>query len=292
MSKPPYSPLALAAALLLILLLPGCSAMRLAYNTADFFIERYADDYLGLHGGQMQQWTPTLEAALARHREQELPYLAAFFDRAQRDARTGFTPADMDCLMDDFEVIYRRHFRLAAETAAPLLAELDRGQIDALERTFREEAREDAEDNRPENASRRAHKRAKRYEENLHWWIGDLTERQRVIVRKVTAGMPDTAGWYRYRDAKRRELIVLLRQGASEQRIERFLTDWLVDYEDVPASLERTQRELRQSFSDLVVQLDKTLTEGQRRRLIDRLTRLRGDFMALQHGARMAPLGC
>jgi hypothetical protein len=101
-----------------LLLLSGCSSMRLAYNTADFFIGRYADDYLGLDGSQMERWSPTLDAALARHREQELPYLAAFFNSAQNEARKGFTEAGVGCLLDQFEVIYRRHFTLAAETAA------------------------------------------------------------------------------------------------------------------------------------------------------------------------------
>lgn len=275
-----------------LLLLSGCSGMRIAYNSADFLLERYADDYLGLDGRQMERWSPTLDAALAQHRDEELPYLAAFFDSAQNDARKGFRTADVDCLLDQFEVIYRRHFRLAAETAAPLLAALDEQQIDALERTFREEAREDAEDNTPEQAAKRKRKRAERYEDNMQWWIGDLTEQQRAIVREVTAAMPETGGWYAYRDAKRRELVALLRQRASAERIERFLNDWLVDYRDMPAALARARTDMRGGFTALLVRLDATLDADQRRKLIERLTRLRADFMALQRNARMAPSGC
>lgn len=275
-----------------VLLLSGCSGMRLAYNSADFLIERYADDYLGLDGSQMASWSPTLDVALAQHREQELPFLAAFFDSAQNDARKGFNNADVNCLLDQFEVIYRRHFTLAAEAAAPLLATLDKQQIDALERTFREEAREDADDNAPENAPKRERKRAERYEDNMQWWVGKLTDQQRAIVRDVTASMPETNTWYAYRDAKRRELIALLRGQASAQRIEDFLYDWLVEYRDMPATLERAQTDMRRGFTDLLVRLDATWNPGQRRKLIGRLTRLRGDFMALQRQARMAPVGC
>jgi hypothetical protein len=275
-----------------LFLLSGCSGVRLAYNSADFLIERYADDYLGLDGSQMANWSPTLDVALAKHRDQELPYLAAFFDSAQNDARKGFNDADVDCLLNQFEVIYRRHFTLAAEAAAPLLAALDKQQIDALERTFREEAREDAEDNAPDRVERRKRKRAERYEKSMRWWIGDLTDQQRAIVRDVTASMPGTVNWYAYRDAKRRALIALLRGQASAQRIERFLYDWLVEYRDMPATLERARSDMRTGFTDLLVRLDATLDAGQRRKLIDRLTRLRGDFMALQKQARMAPVGC
>jgi uncharacterized membrane-anchored protein YhcB (DUF1043 family) len=271
--------------------LGGCSSMRLAYNTSDFFIERYADDYLHLDSEQMERWSPTLDAALAQHRQDELPYLAAFFDSAQNDARKGFTQADMACLLDQFEVIYRRHFTLAAATAAPLLAELDRAQINAMERTFREEAREDAEDAaRPLSA--RVNKRVKRYRKSMQWWIGDLTDPQRQVVRDVVGKMPETGPWYRYRDQKRRELIRLLRDGASAQRIERFLIDWVVDYKDMPAPLDRARQDLRQGIADLFVGLDKTLSDAQRRKLIDRLTGLRQDFMSLQRKPRMAPVGC
>jgi hypothetical protein len=282
----------LLAAALTAMLLVGCSGVRLAYNTADFFIERYADDYLGLDGAQMEDWSPVLDAALRQHRQQELPYLAAFFDSAQNDARKGFTRADVYCLMDQFEVIYERHFRLAAATAAPLLAELESAQVAGLERKFRNEAREDAAENAPENTARRQRKRAERYEKNLSWWIGDLSTQQRAIVAEITADMPETRTWYRYRDDKRRELVALLRRGASSERIERFLVAWLVDYSDIPASLRSSRDRLRQGLADLVVRLDATLSDEQRRNLIDRLTRLRGDFMALQTRARMAPVGC
>jgi len=290
-AKPACKPLLLVV--VVTLLLAGCSRMRIAYNSADFFIERYADDYLSLDSAQMERWTPTLEAALARHRAQELPYLATFFDSAQRDARKGFRHADTVCLMDQFEVIYRRHFTLAADAAAPLLAELDKQQIDALERTFRKEARDDAADNDRQSVEHRLRKRAKRYEENMQWWIGDLTDAQRAIVGQVTRSIPDTAkDWYQYRDGKRRELIKLLRAGASEQRIQAFLTDWLVHYSDLPSSLRRAQPELRRGVSDLLVRLDPTLDVAQRRHFIDRLTKLRDDFMALQKHPHMVPTGC
>ncbi|WP_462329665.1 DUF6279 family lipoprotein [Thiohalocapsa halophila] len=291
MTSPLVSLVRLLAAGAAALLLLGCSGMQIAYNTADFFIERYAEDYLGLDSAQMERWAPTLKSALAEHRQAELPYLAAFFDSAQNDARKGFTRADVRCLLDQLEVIYRRHFMLAAGTAAPLLADLDRSQIDALEARFREEAREDADDAaRPE--AQRVAKRVERYADNMRWWLGELDARQRGIVRDVVADLPESATWYSYRDRKRRELIALLRRGASPERIENFLTHWLVDYSDMPAALERGQIQLRSAMTDLIVRLDATFSDAQRRRLIDRLTSLRRDFLRLQRDPQMAPVAC
>jgi hypothetical protein len=281
------------ALLTAVLTLTGCSRVKLAYNTADFFIQGYVNDYLGLTPAQKARWTPTLDAALEQHRAEELPYLAAFFDSGLDQARRGFTDDGVNCLFDQFETLYRRHFRLAAEAAAPLLAQLDRKQVDELERSFREEALKDAAETGTEAADRRTRKRAKRYEKNMDWWIGEITSRQRGIVRDVARAVPDTApAWYDYRDRKRRELIALLRSSASEQRIESFLTGWIVDFRDMPSSLRQSRGAIRKAFAQLLLRLDPTFTPEQRARLVGRLTMLRDDFMTLQQSPRMAPRGC
>lgn len=282
-----------ALTLLVLLAASGCSRMRVAYNAADFFILREAADYLSLERTQKAAWTPTLQATLGRHRQDELPYLATFFDQLLAGARDGFTPAGLDCLLDQFEQLYQRNFRLAAEAAAPLLAALSPAQVDGLAQTFRQEAAEDAAGVGPEATATRLRKRAERYAENLDWWMGPLDSRQRGIVREITRRMPDTGpAWYRYRDAKREALIRLLREGADEQRIAAFLTAWVVDYQDLPAELGASRVALRQGFSGLLLELQPTLSTAQRDRFISRLSGLRDDFMALQPSPRKAPAGC
>ncbi len=280
-------------ATLLTLLTAGCSSVQLAYNTADFFIARYADEYLGLDGTQRRDWSPQLKAALERHRTDELPYLAAFFEQAARDARAGFTPANVDCLLDQFETLYQRHFRLAAASAAPLLANLSPAQIDALAKTFAEEHEDDAAEANAEDAARRARKRAERYVDNLRWWFGDLSSEQRGLVRDITRRIPDTApAWYDYRHAQRQALIALLRSNASTAAIERFLIQWLVDFQDLPGSLADAQPALRNAFADLLLRLQPTLSDEQRERFIGRLEGLQRDFMRLQQTPTLAPLRC
>lgn len=282
-----------AGLLLAALALGGCSAVRLAYNNADFFIEDYADEYLGLDRSQLRGWSPTLDAALGRHRTEELPYLAAFFETALAGARDGFSEAGVDCLLDQFERLYRRHARLAVEAAAPLLADLRAQQIDDLAAYFAERAREDQAEPGPEVAARRARKRAERYADNLRWWTGALDSRQRGIVRDVTRRMPDTApAWYAYRAAKREELIAVLRSDPSAARIEDFLVDWLVEFSDLPPALAAARPELRAAIAQLLLRLQPTFSEAQRERLIRRLQQLRDDFLKLQGRPRMAPVAC
>ena len=84
----------------LVLTMAACSTVRIAYYGADFFIHQYADDYLGLDQDLLATWKPHLEAALARHKAEELPYLARFFDNALKGAEQGFDGAKVACLQD------------------------------------------------------------------------------------------------------------------------------------------------------------------------------------------------
>lgn len=271
----------------------GCSRVSIAYNTADFFIERYAKDYLELNDRQINAWQPRLESTLARHRREDLPYLARFFDTAHAGAEKGFDAPRMKCIIDQFEGLYRRHLGVAVALAAPLLAELTRDQIRVLDRKFRREKAEDEADTDPPSAARRDRKRAERYQESMAWWLGPLSKEQERIVREQTAAMPDTASaWIAYRSAKRDRLIGLLERRAGETEIQRFLEAWLVEHRDLPPRLRTAKNRIGARISELFIRMDATFSAKQRAHFADRLATLRDDFMKLQRRPRMAKVEC
>lgn len=286
-----------AAAILILAFLAlataGCSRVSIAYNSADFFIERYAKDYLELDDPQIASWQPELEGALARHRREDLPHLARFFDTAHAGAVKGFDAQRMRCLIDQFEGLYRRHLGVAVDLAAPLLASLTPDQIRALGKKFREELAEDEVDTDPAGTARRDRKRAKRYQESMTWWLGPLSNEQKAIVQEQTAAMPDTAAaWIAYRSAKRERLIRLLEQRAGETEVHRFLEAWLVQHQDLPPGLRRAKDRIGTRISELFIRMDATFSPKQRAHFADRLATLRDDFMKLQRRPRMATVKC
>jgi len=276
---------------LTVVAVAGCSRVGIFYNTADFFIEQYADDYLSLDSDQTASWRPALRDALAQHRQEELPFLAAFFDDFYRSTREGFDASEVECLIGSFEDVYRRHLRLAIGVAAPLLSSVTPEQIRALEARFAKDNEEDrAEDAK---AERRKRKRAERWAESAEWWVGPLSETQQRIVREVTAAMPDTAAdWVAYRSAKQAGLIRLLGAKAGTAKIHRYLEDWLVHYRDLPPKLREARTEIRRQVVQLFVRLDGSFSAEQRAHFEDRLAGLRDDFMDLQKRPRMAAIKC
>jgi hypothetical protein len=255
--------------------------------------EDLRQDYLDLEQGQLQRWEPLLDSELARHRAEELPYLAAYFDRILTASEAGFDASTMACITGEFRDIYRRQAGVAVTLAAPLLAELTPAQIERLEERFRKEAAEDRAEIAQRSSTREKEKRARRYVKSIEDWTGPLSAEQQAIVTDVTGRMPDTqASLVEYRTGKRERLMALIRAKAPEPEIKRFLTAWLVDFDDLPSDLEQGGQRLGERIGELFVSLGKTLDANQRDRLNKRLRSLRDDFMKLQQQPRMAPMSC
>ncbi len=271
----------------------GCSRVTIVYNTADFVAKQYANDYLNLTDDQLARWEPRLAAELARHRSEELPHLAAFFDQLLKANRLGFDARNMTCLVTESRDLYRRQARVAVALAAPLLADLTSDQIDALERTFRKQAREDREDLAKRDLPWEKQKRTKRYLKAIEDWTGPLKTSQADIVAEITGRMPDSeAAVIEYRSRKREELLSLLRNRSDEARIKAFMTAWLVEFSDLPPTLEHDGDVIGERIAELFIRLGASLDERQRHRLDTRLRQLRNDLMKLQKQPRLAPMDC
>jgi hypothetical protein len=288
------SALVLTAALLVVVLgLSGCSRVRLAYGSADLLLASYADSYLGLDRDQRDRWEPELQRVLAVHRREELPYLAAFFDRALQASRTGFQTADTTCLVDSIRELYQRHARLAVTLAVPLLADLSPAQVRALKRRFARDLAEDEEDFKDGGRERELRRRAIRYARSIEEWTGPLGADQKALVEELTRSMPDSReAVLAYRTRKRAELVALLESDATAARLEDFMTAWLVDYRDLPPELERAGDRLKERLVELASGLGKTLSGEQQAHLQQRLTGLRQDLLKLQREPRLAPPTC
>ncbi len=112
-------------------------------------------------------------------------------------------------------------------------------------------------------------------------------------MAEVSSQIPDTrTGVHEYRTRKREQLIALLDAKPDSAAIEGFLSAWLVEFRDIPQDLERGTRETETRLVELLVRLDQTFDEGQRKRLNERFRDLRDEFMRLQNEPRMAPKSC
>lgn len=292
----PPPPLATHLALVLlvaVLTLVGCSTVTIAYNQADFFVKAYAKDYLDLEPVQVAGWEPMLTRELARHRAEELPYLAAYADQVLRASRLGLDEGNMTCLIASSRDLYQRQARFVVNLATPLLAGLSPAQIKSLDQRFKEEAGEDLAELAEGGGSAERERQTRRLVDAIEDWTGPLASGQEALVAEAMGRMPETRRLYLdYRGQQRGNLIALLEAKAGEARISAFLTDWLVDWREMPLSLDQARGAMDVAITELFIRLAASLDQTQRDRLDRRLRDLRDDLMELQRQPRMATLSC
>lgn len=276
-----------------ILTLTGCSTITFAYNRADLLIKAYAKDYLDLEPFQVEAWEPLLTAELASHRAEELPFLAAYVDRVLRANQQGLDEHNMTCLIEASQDIYRRQALVVVTLASPLLAGLRPSQIKSLNQRFQEEAREDLTELAKDGGRTERERRIRRFLEAVEDWTGPLNSAQQDLVAEAVARMPETRRLFLdYRGGKRNALITLLEAKGEEAEIKNFLTNWLVDWADMPPKLEQARGPWNAQISELFIRLASSLDRSQHERLDKRLRNLRDDLLKLQKQPRMASLSC
>ena len=172
---------------LLILLLAGCSTVRLVYDNAETYLHWRAATYLDLEGAMAEELDERIAAFMAWHRAQALPKYAQIADEATRRFERRLQPADLVWGYDSIIAQARESLRAAAVQGAPLLDRLTPQQITHLERRLAEDNRRFQRENlRGSERERRRH-RTERNVERLEDWVGKLSQAQLERVKQLPA---------------------------------------------------------------------------------------------------------
>ena len=271
--------LALAAAWLLA----GCSALRFAYESADSYLLYRAKGYLDLDEKGSEELEQRIDQFFAWHRRNALPQYARISEDAAKRVTKGLSREDLVWGYDSLVANARQSLRVAAEQIAPLLDRLTPQQVAHMEKRFAEDNRKFARDYLRGSEVDRRKRRAKRVEERLEDWVGNLSSVQLEKVRQFSERTP-LYDELRARDRERMqaEFLAMIRKREAQKR----LPDWLANWERGrdPAHLAASER-FRQDYFTLVLEIDKTLTPQQRNRAAANFRRYAEDFTVLARRA-------
>lgn len=265
-------------ALLAACLLSGCSMVRLAYENADSYLRYRAGAYLDVHGEQAQELEAAIDAFHDWHRKQALPQYARLAGEAAQRVGDGVTPEDLVWGYDSLIAQARISVREAAQRIAPLLGRLDAQQIAHIESRLAEENRRFAKEFLRGAERARRERRAERLVRRLEDWVGRLAEAQVERVRQYSERAPLLAEM-RLRDHQRLQAAGLALLRAHEvETLPEFVTYWERGRDAAyVAAIEDSRREL---FA-MLLDLDRTLTPGQRAQALANLRRYAADFQLL-----------
>lgn len=262
-----------AAAVLLLALLSGCSAIKFAYNNADTWLRWQAGKYVELEGDQAQEFDRRLASFLAWHRAVALPQYARLAAEAGARLERGATREDMEWGYDALQAQAREGLRRAAGEAGDFLDRLSPAQIAQIERRFAEGNRKFAREWLEGTPEARRARRHERLTGLLQDWLGELDDAQREQVRRYNESAP-LNGERRDLERRRRqaELLALLRAGDSAQRLGAWALAW-----ERPRGAD--------GFLDMLAELERSLSPRQRSHVIARLGGFGRNFQVLAAAA-------
>ena len=280
------SVLKVTLALVAAWILSGCTALRVAYDNADTYVYWRSGSYLDLDGKESEELSRRIDAFFAWHRAQALPQYARIADEAARRLDDGLSREDLVWGYDSLVAHARQSLRVAAERIAPLLDRLTPEQVAHLEKGFAEDNRKFARENLRGSDRERRKRRAKRVEERLEDWVGNLTQAQVERVRQYSERAPLTDE-LRDRDRKRlqAEVLEMVQRREAQKRLPELAANWERGRDPAYAAASQAAR---QEYFALLLDLDRTLTQGQRVRAVAHFERYAEDFKVLARRARSA----
>jgi hypothetical protein len=272
----------LAWLVVLLAILGGCDAIRLAYDNADTFLHWRLSGYLQVHGKASDELNERIDDYMAWHRVRALPQYSRLSADAARRVAAGLSPGDLVWGYDALVAQATEGLHEAAVRIAPMLDRLTPEQLSHLEKRFAEDNRKFSKENRGSDKDRR-NRRTKRTVERLEEWVGKLSKSQVERVRQFSERVP-LYEELRDRDRKRiqTDVLAIVRSHEAQKRLPAYVDNWERGRDPAFAAANKIWRA---ELEKLLLDLDKTLTPEQRTRAVTRLRGFSEDFTALAMSA-------
>jgi hypothetical protein len=197
--------------LLALLLLGGCSAVRIGYNQAPTLAWWWLDGYMDFDAEQAPKVKEALNQWFAWHRTTQLPDYANLLAAAQVQVLQPATPQQVCRWADDLRQRLSLAFAQGVPMAAEQLPTLRPEQQAHLERRYRKSNRDFEDDFMQQEADERLKAAVKRTVDRAEMLYGRLDERQRQLVAAGVAASPfDPAAWLAERQAVQNDTLQTL----------------------------------------------------------------------------------
>ena len=258
----------------LLVLLAGCSILSV-YRYADWLILWQVDHYFDLSVDQRHDLAQRLTPLLARHRHEAIPQYESFLLQIRQRFERGLTSQDLDWVYATYDRLRADLFDRVVADGGVFLTSVDPRQVRTLEAALQKDNAKAArlvQAPAPERLKKRAHA-------TLDWledWLGSLSKDQEAQIREWSVALPDTQPvWVAYQQQRQQELLALLHEPRTPERVARELRTMLV-YQDqtAPQAYQDTVRQMRAAVKTMALAIDQHLTADQRHHAVTKLQRL------------------
>ena len=270
---------------LCLILISGCSMIRVGYGHFDSVAAWMVHDYFDLNADQRDLFAQRFERLHTWHRQTQLPEYAQFLIDIQIRAKRSLRESDILWLVDGAKQRYARIAVRGAADAADLLATLTPEQLETFRQQIDKDNKKFMREHRINDSEAERRKVVQqRTLSQLRDWVGPLNDIQETRVIAMLKTMP-LIDKLRHEDRLRRQreffALLELRNGERTVFAQR-LRDWLENWEaGRGAEQTRLFDESWKKRADLYAAIDHTLTPAQRNHLVSKLQDYIDDFREL-----------
>ena len=289
----PFKRLTYAVLAIMLVVMAGCSGLRLAYNNGDTVLYWWLNAYVDLDRDQKGWVRDDIDKLFDWHRKTQLKDYVEILRTGQKQLQGNTTQAD---LMKDYSEIKQRTQALLLK-AAPELADLARSlkpeQIAQMEKKFKSNNEDYREKYLTGDQEKRQKLRYKKVMEQFELWFGSFSSEQEAIIRKASDARPlNNDIWLDERMRRQQNVLNLVKKVHQEklgkEAAAALITTLIKD------SFERLEHSERKAFFDayesstaqMVMTVIKIATPAQKAHAIKRMQGWIDDFNSLATQAK------
>lgn len=267
-----------------LLILGGCSAMRMGYERGPLLAYWWLDDYLDFTDTQAPRVRAALDTWFAWHRTSQLVDYAELLARWRRELPAATTAATVCRHASAVDLRIARAADAGITRFAPLSAMLEPHQLARLAARFESRNAELREEYASGTATERAAALETRLAEGFEAFYGRLDARQNALIaRAAQAGAYGAETWLAERVARQADTLAVLAAVANDEAAAAPALRQLI------ARLRRSPRPAYEEYRErlmhdncrLVAAVHNVATGPQRARAARRLARWETDLRAL-----------
>ena len=276
-----------ALTVVLAVVLPACSLVKLGYGQASPLAFRWLDRYVDFDDAQSLMMRNALDDSLAWHRRTQLPDYVQLLARAEAEVVDDATPERMCAWAGEIRSRMAPVLQYLAPTLADVVVTLSPEQIAHIEKRFAETDEEWRDEHLQRNPQRRQKAQVRREIERAEMLYGDLDEAQlKLVVQSVGESPYDADLAFAERKHRQHDLLSLARRlresnPGREQAI--------AQVRAYLNGLDRSPREIYRRYGERVAMhqcalasaLHNSASAAQRRDAAKKLSGYRDDLRAL-----------
>ena len=273
---------------LMLVVVAGCSSLRLAYNNGDTVLYWWLNAYVDLDRDQKGWVREDIDKLFDWHRKTQLKDYVEILRKGQKQVQGNPTQAD---LMADYSEIKSRTQSLLLK-AAPDLADLARSlkpeQVAQMEKKFKSNNDDYRKKFLTGDQEKRQQLRYKKSMEQFELWFGSFSSEQEALIRKASDARPlDNEIWLDERSRRQRNVLALV-QKVQNEKLGKEATVALINTL-IKDSFDRLEHSDRKAFFDafenstaqMILTVIKIATPAQKTHAVKRMQGWIDDFNSL-----------